>query len=836
MMRGELKCYKTSMAVFKSSEAITFTPMLQQYLSIKAAHQDCLLAFRLGDFYELFFEDAREAAPILDIVLTRRGRQGDEEIPMCGVPYHSADLYWAKLIKAGHKLAICEQLETPQEAKKRGTKAVVRREVVRIMTPGTLVEETLLESKVSQHLVSIYVSDDIAYMGCADITTGKVLVEKAGLLATGNMLAKFDPDEILISDKTFAIPVLKPFLQQYKDKITFRPERSFRKESSDEIVCKFYGIASKAGIAKLSEEEWVCIGALLEYIGYTHKDIKPLIGKPRSMLSSYYMDIDAATRRSLELSSAFGRHSSLIGILDNTMTAMGGRLFGHHAAFVLSDVSAINRRLESVEFFVKNSELMLKLRVMLKELPDFQRIMTKLCAGKGFFSDFINIRNGLKMVLMIAELVGSHTGSQIPDGIRIAISQIGNFSDVLDKLSRALIDGIGAESARYINIGFSHKLAALYRLRDDSDSAIENLRNEYRGLTGISNLKISYNNMLGYYIEVGSGHLGKLKEEHGFILRQSMVNVSRFKTEALGELEVKIASCAQEIEEEERAIFRDILESVVGVADAITASAEAMAWIDVASSNAFVAIKYGYSKPIITDGLEFEIEGGRHPIVERYCAGKFVANACHITEAERILLITGPNMAGKSTFLRQNALIIIMAQMGMFVPAKSAQIGIVDKLFSRIGASDDIASGQSTFMVEMVETAYILNNATKRSFLILDEVGRGTSTQDGLAIAWSILENLHDTLKARTMFATHYHELADLSDTLNSLACYTMKIAEWNGELVLLHEVMPGRADKSYGIHVAKLAGVPEEIIERAEEILLSIKQNEKAQITSGMK
>ncbi len=806
--------------LFIPSNVSALTPMMQQYFSIKAEHQDCLLFYRLGDFYELFFEDAISAAPVLDVVLTKRGKQLNEQIPMCGVPYHSCDPYFAKLLKAGFRIAICEQLESPAEAKKRGNKSVVRREVVRVMTPGTIIEEQLLAGKQQQNLVAIHLNGDVLSLACADITTGKLFVQKTSINNLSNELARLEPHEILIADSAFNNAILKKTLGQYKSILSLRADSLFSSSRAVEKIKQFYQIISLDALGALDENEIVVLGALLDYVGYTHKSAKPRLGKPVRINSSHYLEIDASTRRNLEITTSIlgDTRKSILHIIDQTITPMGGRLFAHHLSFPLVSPIAINKRIDNVQFFTLNADVMNALRSLLLQVPDFERILAKVYTQRAHFQDLMYLRNGLINSLSLADKL--RVRSTLSDGLKIALSQIGNFSDLLEHLKNALVESVqDVYSQRYIKLGFSSKLDALYNLKDNANISVEALRDKYRQITGVNNLKISFNNMLGYFIEVTSGQLTKINDP-SFILRQSMVNGSRFTTMELQKLEQEITECDENIIAEETEIFTKLCNKVIQLSDSIAATAYAIAAIDVASALAFLALKNKYVRPIIDDSYKFIIEKGRHPLVENYAKGSFISNSCTMEGCDNLWLITGPNMAGKSTYLRQNALIIIMAQMGGFVPSEKAHIGSVDKLFSRIGAADDISAGHSTFMVEMIETANILNNATSRSFLIMDEVGRGTSTKDGLAIAWSILENIHNNIKARTLFATHYHELTDLEASLPNLRCYTMRVKEWDGKVIFIHEVINGKADKSYGIHVAQIAGIPEVVISRATKLL----------------
>lgn len=801
--------------LFTSQQAAA-TPMMQQYLQIKAEHQDCLLFFRMGDFYELFLEDAVSAAPILEIVLTKRGKS-ENEIQMCGVPAHSYEHYIAKLHKAGFKVAICEQLETPEQAKKRGYKAVVKREVVRIITPGTIIEEHLIDHKGSQNLLSIFLNKDEISIACADTTTGALFIQKSTPLALSQDIARLAPKEVILPEVNYAVQYIKTALEPYRKNVSVRANNLFDIKRATEKVLSYYKIASAESLGEYSDNDMRAMGALFEYIAYTYKANMPKLKNPKPINSRLYLDIDSSTRKNLELTEPLNadKGKSLLDIMDETLTSMGARLLSNYLNFPLTNPAAIEKRLDNVESFLTNELLSVKTREILRCIPDFERLLGKVYVRKATFDDMIAIKNGLQYTLGLADIMRAYA-SYLSDNLRIALNQMCNFNDLPDNLSKALGD-LG--DSLKIKSGFSPQLDLLYELKKNSSLLIEKLRDKYRDETGINTLKISYNNMLGYFIDVTATNLSKIKDEK-FILRQSLVSGARFTTEELRKLETDIIQCDQNIAELEGQIFEDLSTQIMNNSEHIYSASQGIATIDVSSSLAALAKKRKYVRPSIDDSANIEIVGGRHPVVEHFVGSDFIANSCAMSSSNNLWLITGPNMAGKSTFLRQNAIIIIMAQMGSFVPAQSAKIGAVDKVFSRIGASDDIASGQSTFMVEMIETANILNNATAKSFLILDEVGRGTSTQDGLSIAWAILENIHNSIKARTLFATHYHELTQMEEIMPSLECYSMRVKEWDNKVVFMHEVIKGRADKSYGIHVAQLAGIPQSVIHRASELL----------------
>ena len=807
--------------LFEPNSTSAVSPMMQQYFNIKAEYSDCLLLFRLGDFYELFFEDAVVAAPILGIVLTKRGKTNNNElIPMCGVPFHSADIYFTKLIKSGYKLAVCEQMETPIEAKKRGNKSVVRREVTKIITNGTLIQESMLTNEYSQYLMSIHIHNNRIYIAYADIATGKLFISEFAKTDLTNELARIQPSEIILSDHLYVLAGLKEYLKPYKSKLTIRANSLFTIPRLSEKIKEFYGIISLKSLTELDENQIITVGSLLEYVSYTHKALLPRIEKPEKIISNHYLEIDSSTRKNLELNISISQDQkkSLLGLLDNCLTSMGKRLLQNYLIYPLIDHNVINARFDTVEFFKFNQDVTNDIKNLLSKVCDQERTLNKIFTRIAHFQDIINLVNSLVNSFKVADILRSQIN--LPINLKIAISHIGNFSDLLEYLTNILPTDIqnAITTDQYIKPGFDYKLDDLRNLQLNSQQLIINLRNQYRNNIGIQNLKINFNNMLGYYIEVPFSQLNKIKSEE-FILRQSLVNGSRFTTKELQELEFKLLRCQHDIKIIENEIFENMCVKIVNCADDIALNAQAIANIDVACNFAYLAIKNNYIRPIIDDSYDFIIHKGRHPVVERNMRDGFIANSCDMSDSN-FWLITGPNMAGKSTFLRQNAIIIIMAQIGCFIPVEYAKIGMVDKLFSRIGASDDISLGHSTFMVEMIETANILNNSTERSFLILDEIGRGTSSQDGLVIAQAVIEDIHNNIKARTLFATHYHDLTDLESSLEKVGCYTMKVKEHDDKIAFIHEIICGKADKSYGLHVAEIAGISKNVIARANQLL----------------
>jgi DNA mismatch repair protein MutS len=808
------------------------TPMMQQYLSIKAAHQDCLLFYRMGDFYELFFDDAIKASQILDIALTKRGKHIEQDIPMCGVPYHASDYYLPKLIKAGHKVAICEQLETPEQAKKRGYKEVVKRAVVRIITPGTLTEENLLESTSSNFLVSIVQQEGKIAIAWLDISTRAFYVSRTLPTTLSADLARINPSEILISDKLLSDTEFSANLLEWRGKITSHVS-SFFESSKNELKLKsFYNVASLEAFGNFSKSEVAAAGSIIEYISITQKGNVPPLPAPAQLNADNYLIIDTATRRNLELTKTQqgAKAGSLLSIIDKTITSAGARLLCEYLSSPLIDSVTINARLSVIDFFVHYEELRKTIRVILKNAPDLERALSRLLLGRGGPKDFLIIKQALSAAMLISEILTRHPKHPFTD-IDANLAKCADLVRVIEEMIKDEV-GVYARDGGFIKAGFHPKIDELYNLKTNGKEKLDALRDLYRQQTGVANLKIEYNNVIGYFIEVNSQHAAKLSAEQ-FTHRQSLATVARYSTLELKTLETSLASASEEILQLELQLYAELASLIANNAVSITMIAQILATIDVSSSLATLAIERQYSRPIVDNSFAFEVKGGRHPVVEAGLdSHSFIANDCNLNNNQRIWLITGPNMAGKSTFLRQNALIALLAHIGSYVPASYAHIGIVDRIFSRVGAADDLASGRSTFMVEMIETATILNQATAKSFVILDEIGRGTATYDGLSIAWSCLEYIHNNIKARTLFATHYHELTSLSNKLLGLKCYTSKVQEWENKVIFLHQIIEGVANRSYGIQVAKLAGLPEPVIQKAQQILKSLESKPKNTIS----
>jgi DNA mismatch repair protein MutS len=812
------------------------TPMMAQYLAAKRQHPDALLFYRMGDFYEMFFEDAVAAAAALDIALTKRGRHAGEDIPMCGVPVHAHDAYLSKLVRQGFKVAVCEQMEDPAAAKKRGAKSVVRRDVTRIVTPGTLTEDSLLEARRHNFLAALAEAGGEMGLAWVDISTGSFRVQKAAERDLAAMLARLDPTEILLPDRLLARESLVELFADYRKRLSPLPSARFDSENAGKRLNAFLGTATLDAFGSFSRAEVAAMGAVLDYVELTQQGRIPRLSPPSRVLDGALMEIDAATRRNLELSRnlAGERGDSLLATIDRSLTGGGGRLLGDWLAAPLTDRAAINARLDLVARLAEEDHARADLREMLRRVPDLERALSRLTAGRGGPRDLAAIRDGLAATADFGSRIGRLT-APLPDLLLRAVADLGQHAELVAQLARALKEDLPllARDGGFIAPGCLPELDELRSLREDSRALILALETRLKDQTGIASLKIRHNNVIGYYIEVTPQHAEKLKGDARFIHRQSMANAMRFSTGELAELEGKIVHAADRALALELKLFEELAAAAVARAEPIARAAAALALIDVGCALAERAREGDWVRPEITGDTDFVIAGGRHPVVEaalaRSQSGPFVANDCDLSDDRRLWLVTGPNMAGKSTFLRQNALIAILAQMGSFVPAKSARIGIVDRLFSRVGAADDLARGRSTFMVEMVETAAILNRATPRSLVILDEIGRGTATFDGLSIAWACLEHLHEVNASRALFATHYHELTHLAARLTALKPHTMRVMEWQGEVKFLHEIGPGAADRSYGIHVAKLAGLPAAAIRRAEVVLATLEKGDQA-------
>ncbi len=813
----------------KASSQNAATPMMEQYLAIKRDYPDIFLFYRMGDFYELFFDDAVKASEILGITLTRRGKQNGEDIPMCGVPVRSADTYLERLIHAGFQVAVCEQIEDPTSSEKRGGKMLLSRQVQRLVTPGTLTEDSLLNSRVSNYLLAISRAEGNWSVSWCDMSTGEFKVLKCEASNLPEALSRLSPREILISDSITGLPEIAEILIEWKSAISLQPPRLFDSISGNQHLCSYYNVQELEGLGNFGRSEVSAAGAIVEYLKLTQKGKLPRLSTLSLVSENSSMTIDAATRRNLELTQSFAgiRKGSLLASIDNTITGSGARLLYSRLVAPLTDPIVILHRQNQVEYFLLRTEIRNQIRIALKGFPDIERALSRLTLGRGGPRDLFAIGQALSLETDFRNIFKDNNLQITDSAVDDILLKLGQHKELARLIKSALCEPSPQliRDGGFIARRYSIELDELIALRDKSRLLIADLQARYRTETSVDTLKVKHNRVLGYFIDVTERHSKKLGEK--FHHCQTLANSMRYKTVELGELENKINSAGQGALELEERLFKELLALVLPQSDKIALLAEAVAELDVAAGLAQLAIDKDFSRPKIDLSFEFDIKNGRHPVVENALDGskKFIANDCNLGTESHLWLVTGPNMAGKSTFLRQNALIAILAQMGSFVPATSAHIGIVHRLFSRVGAADDLASGRSTFMVEMIEAAAILNLANKRSLVILDEMGRGTATFDGLAIAWAAVEHLHEINKCRTLFATHYHELTKLASKLSGLSCNTMKVKEWKNEVIFLHEVTSGVADRSYGIHVARLAGLPGRVLNRAQALLTSFEE-----------
>jgi len=793
------------------------SPMMAQYLALREEAGDCLLFYRMGDFFELFFDDAKTAAQILDIALTSRGEHAGVPIPMCGVPVHAAENYLARLIKAGCRVAIAEQVETPAEAKKRGgSKALVARDIVRFVTAGTLTEEALLEPRRANVLAAVCELRDVAGIASVDISTGRMELEECPLADLPAALARIGASELVVPEGWAHAP----------EAAIERPSRGFAAETGEVRLRDIHGVATLDGFGHFSRAMLAAAGGLVSYLDHVGRGTWPLLLPPEARSGFGTLAMDEATRASLEILEAAqgGRKGSLIDAIDRCVTGAGARQLAEDLAAPLTDRMAIAARLELVDWLHADALLREDLRAALRQLPDVGRALGRVVAGRGSPRDLGQLRDGLAGARMLHERLRRQV--DLPVLLERLLPDLAGHGALVDHFERALVPSPPTERGQggYIAAGYDAALDELRVMSGNARRAIAALEAKYRSETGVPSLKIKHNNVLGYFIEVPAGRADALMlPDSGFSHRQTMAGAMRFNALALHEEAARIAEAGAHALAAEESHFETLVAEAVAARHAIARTAAALARIDVAAGQAERAAEGGWSRPELVEGLSLDIDSGRHPVVEAALAGRgerFVANDCHLATHDRLWLIGGPNMGGKSTFLRQNALIVLLAQAGGFVPAKAARIGVVDRLFSRVGASDNLARGRSTFMVEMVETAAILAQATARSFVILDEVGRGTSTYDGLALAWAVAEAVHETNRCRCLFATHYHELARLAETCEALSLHHVRAREWKGDLVLLHELAKGPADRSYGLAVARLAGVPPKVISRAKSVL----------------
>ena len=816
------------------------TPMMAQYLEIKSQYPDALLFYRMGDFYELFFDDAIKAAKVLDIALTKRGKHNDTDIPMCGVPHHSSENYLLTLIKSGHKVAVCEQLESPAEAKKRGYKSVVKRDVVRLVTPGTLTEDSLLKARSHNFLAAYSLVRGEHSLAWVDISTG--LMSVLSLNKVEDFVAelfRLTPSEVLIIDNTDYDII--DAIEESGATATLRGKSAFDSTSGEERLKSLFAVASLEAFGSFGRAQVSALGSIAEYLDATQKGKLPILRPPVIELKENSMRIDSATRRNLELTRSINtgsRQGSLLGTIDRTVTAAGGRLLERRISAPSMDMDVINERHDALKFLRDNFDLSEPVMAFLKSIPDLERALSRVSLERAGPRDLANISKGLIQGKEIARLFKNH---DLPAELKLAIEKLIGHDEISSILEKAIVPEppLLVRDGGFVTEQFNSELDETRELKRDGTKIIAEMQRDFIELTGIQSLKIKFNNVLGYFIETTAKNAEKLQNStiaDNFIHRQTTANQMRFTTLSLSDTETKIINANAKALEIEKQIFNELSALIIQNFEKISAAAEALAVIDITNSLATLARDEEWCRPKIDSSKAFAIQGGRHVVVEsslKNNGNSFIPNDCELSEGS-IWLVTGPNMAGKSTFLRQNALIAILAQMGCFVPATSAHIGIVSQLFSRVGASDDLARGRSTFMVEMVETAAILNQADDRALVILDEVGRGTATYDGLAIAWSTLEYLHEVNKSRSLFATHYHEMTVLADKLTRVINATVSVKEWNNEVIFLHEVRQGAADRSYGLQVAKLAGLPIEVLERAKVILNELEARDAKKGTEG--
>ena len=830
-----------SRANLDADSAPRLTPMMAQYFEIKAANTDCLLFYRMGDFYELFFEDAEVASRALGIVLTKRGKHDGEDIRMCGVPVERAEDYLNRLIALGHRVAVCEQIEDPAEAKKRGAKSVVKRQVIRLVTPGTITEERLLEPGRARLLVAVQrigASNGKTPYGLAalDLSTGAFTLSEADETGLAAELARLEPSEIVAAEAIHDEPGFRKMAADMRAPLTPFAREAGDLAAAERRLCEFYGVETLDGFGAFSRAEIAAAALALAYVKRTQFEARPALSPPTRRALGANLEIDPATRANLELTRTLGgaREGSLLATIDLTVTPGGARLLAERLASPLTEPGAIDARLDAVGFLVNAEPLREALRRALGGAPDFLRSLSRLSLDRAGPRDLAAVRDGLAAVALLASLL-EDAGDLPAELLRAYASLAADSGSLRSDLEATLADELPLfrRDGGFVRPGAVASLDEARALRDESRRVIAGMESAYREETGVRPLRIKHNHVLGYYIETPQAQgeaLLKPPLNASFIHRQTMAGALRFTTPKLVDLEARIASAAERALALELDAFDELRRACLAEEERLRGFASAIAAVDVAAALAEIAVRRNWTRPHVDSSLAFHIESGRHPVVEAAlkAAGEpFVANDCELGgdpgEGGRIAIVTGPNMAGKSTFLRQNALVALIAQTGSFVPAARAHIGVVDRLFSRVGAADDLARGRSTFMVEMVETAAILNQATVRSLVILDEIGRGTATFDGLSIAYACVEHLNAVNRSRALFATHFHELTQLAETLSRVSLLTMRVSELKGRLVFLHEVVPGAADRSYGVQVAKLAGLPASVVKRARKVLADL-------------
>ncbi len=822
------------------------SPMMAQYIEIKAANPDSLLFYRMGDFYELFFHDAEVASRTLGIVLTKRGKHLGEDIPMCGVPIERADDYLQRLIGLGHRVAVCEQLEDPAEARKRGAKSVVRRDVVRLVTPGTITEDRLLDPARANILMAVArarASDEAWSYGVAalDISTGAFALTEARVENLGAEIARIEPREIVAPEALAVDPALANIFADARAPLTPFARDAADAGAAERVLRDWYGLATTEGLGDFARAELAAAALAIRYVERTQLGARPPLAFPSRGKRGATMEIDAATRANLELTRTLSgaRDGSLLTAIDMTVTPAGGRLLAERLSSPLTDVAAIARRQDAIAFLIADPLTREDIRKALAAAPDMERALARLTLDRGGPRDLVALRDGAAAAAALAELLARLTDS--PDEIAEAGRTLARLPPLLEAELRATLcdePPLNKRDGGFVRAGRIAELDEARALRDESRRVVASLQAKYCDLADTRALRIKHNNFLGWFLETPQAQGEKLLREPLnaiFVHRQTMQGAMRFSTVELAELESRIASAADRALAVEIDAYERMRALAIEHGEALKQACAALAILDVSRGLAELAARRDWSRPVVDGSMAFEIVGGRHPVVEaalRARGESFIANDCDLTDPAgvggRVAIVTGPNMAGKSTFLRQNALIAVLAQMGSFTPAVRAHIGVVDRLFSRVGAADDLARGRSTFMVEMVETAAILNQASPKSLVILDEIGRGTATFDGLSIAWAAIERLHETNRSRALFATHFHELTQLPRKLPRLFNLTMRVADFRGEIVFLHEVAQGAADRSYGIHVARLAGLPPDVIARAQKILTQLEASDR--------
>ena len=806
------------------------TPMMRQYIDIKKQYKDYLIFFRMGDFYEMFFEDAVNASKILDIALTKRSKEKDLDIPMCGVPHHSYQSYLAKLIKHNQKVVICDQVETPEEAKKRGYKAIVKRDIVRIVTSGTITEDNLLNSNQSNYLLSIFEYKNHFALSYVDISTGDFFYDNFKFEELIDEINKLNPSEIIICDDLFQNKLFTDFLKKHQEKISNFPPNLFQEARSIKGLEGFFNVIYQEKL-NISSTEIITIGSLIEYIKITQKDNCPKLNFPKKSLSNDIMQIDNTTIKHLEIFDNYNNKSNktLYNLLNKTNTSHGARTLRSIILNPLKDIKRIENRQNLISFFIEKPNLFNQLNMLLKEVADIQRIIAKIATNRSNLNDFYLLKTSLIAISHIGKILLTNENYEELEILKLFKILNNDFSQLIEELDKITIDDINNKNiSNFIKSNINQELDDLKNIQNNTKAKINELQKHYQLKTKISGLRIKSTNILGYFIEVNNRDTENIDKTE-FSQRQSLANATRFTTNELIEFQEKLFSSVAAISEIENQILAQIRDNVLSNFNKLQQLSENTAYLDLILAFTNIASTNGFTRPLLTNDNSLIIEEGFHPVIKENLPqdiNEFTANDCNFDNEVKVKLLTGPNMAGKSTYLRQNAIIILLAQIGCFVPAKSAKIGIVDRIFSRIGASDDITFGHSTFMVEMIETATILKQATIKSFIILDEIGRGTSTFDGLSLAMSICEYLHDEIKARVIFATHYHELTQLEKKLSNLKCYQILVDEQDNNILFKHKVEIGMAKKSYGLAVAKLAGIDEKIINKASDILQKLEKN----------